>query len=271
MFMHFLVSVLDVPYTCDMKRIVFLFAGTWILMSLVVLQHSVPFSAVKSHDILSRIALLFTETAGKIGTAIIVILTVLIYTRRMSSDKQVLKTFLRSSVLLFLLIGGFAFINEHLTKKATRVIRPSLQYISETTGGDFKPETLYQFESSERSAKVVAAISQHRTSFHSIDQNVLNHWSDETGYSFPSGHTFNAFLLATIISFSLFHSRSKNVVAFYFIPPIWAMFVGISRVALGAHSALDVIFGGAIGLIAGLVFIHWDDLRHLVLHRKYNV
>jgi phosphatidylglycerophosphatase B len=254
-----------------MKGIAALFVASWLAMTGLVLFSDVAFSAIESRAVWTRIALAITETAGKIGTVIIVLVTVLLYTRRMQSSMAVFKTLLRSSVLLFVLIGGFAFINEHLTKKTTRVIRPSLEYIARQTQGEFIPEQLYARSGDERTAVVMNAIANHRTAFHHVDKYVLNHWSDETGYSFPSGHTFNAFLLATIISFSLYHSRSKQVRYYYILPPLWAMAVGISRVALGAHSAADVIAGGGMGLIAGMVFIHWDDLRHLVLHRKYDV
>ena len=254
-----------------MKRILIIFSLSWLLMTLMVIFCEIEFSAIESRAAWTRIALTITETAGKIGTIIIVVLTVLLYTRRMQSSTDVAKTLLRSMALLFALIGGFAFINEHLTKKAAKAIRPSLTYISGLTQGDFSPEQLYARNDADRTAMVMSAIANHRTSFHHVDKYVLNHWSDETGYSFPSGHTFNAFLLAVIISFSLYHSRSKTVNYYYVIPPVWAMMVGVSRVALGAHSAKDVIFGGALGLGAGLLFIHWDDLRHLVLHRKYDV
>jgi phosphatidylglycerophosphatase B len=253
-----------------MKKILILFLLSWLLMTLIVIFGQIAFSAIESRAVWTRVALTITETAGKMGTVIIIVITVLLYTRRMQNSREIIRTLLRSAVFLFLMIGGFAFINEHLTKKATKVIRPSLLYIAGRTDGDFTPQQLYSKSVDDRTAVVMAAIAKHRTDFHHVDQYVLNHWSDETGYSFPSGHTFNAFLLATIVSFSLYHSRSKRVVNFYLIPPVWSMAVGISRVALGAHSWVDVVFGGAIGLAAGLVFIHWDDLRHLVLHRKYN-
>jgi phosphatidylglycerophosphatase B len=254
-----------------MKKIVILFAFCWVCMVVVVFLPDVAFSAIAHDSIKSKVAILITETAGKIGTFLIVVITVLLYTRKMLRSRDILKTLIRSTFLLFILIGGFAFINENLTKKATKIIRPSLKYIHHMTNGDFNPEKLYISSDDQRTQIVMSAIASHKSNFDHVDRNVLNHWIDETGYSFPSGHTFNAFLLATIISFSLYHSRSKSVDQYYVIPPVWAMMVGISRVALGAHGPWDVFFGGALGMTAGLVFIHWDDLRHLVLHRKYNV
>jgi len=67
-------------------------------------------------------------------------------------------------------------------------------------------------------------------------------------YSFPSGHTFNAFLLFYIL-------RDNELVNNYF--KIVPYLVAISRVMLGVHYPTDVIAGA---ILAKLVFLSKDCL-----------
>ncbi len=76
-------------------------------------------------------------------------------------------------------------------------------------------------------------------------------------YSFPSGHTTRAALLAL---FSLFFCK-KRIVKIILI--IWAVLVSVSRIALGAHWFLDVIGGWLTAYIS--IF-----LTNYILFRNYN-
>lgn len=62
-------------------------------------------------------------------------------------------------------------------------------------------------------------------------------------FSFPSGHTAGAFLMATVVS-SFFPLISA---AFF----VWASLVGLSRIYLGVHYPTDVLAGMVVGVCCG--------------------
>ena len=75
-----------------------------------------------------------------------------------------------------------------------------------------------------------------------IDNKIINReWFKIDSYSFPSGHTFNAFLLFYILNHNGF-----LIGDFYYIIPY---LVGLSRVVLNVHYLSDVFVGGLLAKI----------------------
>lgn len=68
-------------------------------------------------------------------------------------------------------------------------------------------------------------------------------------YSFPSGHTQTAFVIAAILS--AFLDRRYNIITF-----LLAAAVGMSRIYLGVHFFTDVIAGAAAGIVLGVLAIY---------------
>jgi len=73
------------------------------------------------------------------------------------------------------------------------------------------------------------------------------------GRSFPSGHTSQAFFMATLIS-GHFHSSAWIVFLLYAI----ALMVGITRMYVGAHYPRDVLAGAILGSAWGLLGVLVD-------------
>jgi undecaprenyl-diphosphatase len=64
-------------------------------------------------------------------------------------------------------------------------------------------------------------------------------------FSFPSGHTSAAFLMATLLAY--FHPAL--VLPAY----LWATSVGMSRIFLGVHFPTDILVGTAMGMSVALI------------------
>jgi len=67
-------------------------------------------------------------------------------------------------------------------------------------------------------------------------------------YGFVSSHSANFFALATFI-FMTFKSTSK----WWSLLFVWACLIAYSRVYLGVHYPLDIIGGGMLGILIGLL------------------
>lgn len=132
-------------------------------------------------------------------------------------------------------------------------------------------DSLYQLSKEERKAYFENLIKNNSLSFKEIDPEIQEHWITESGFSFPSGHTFNAFLFAMILAYAIYFNRSyPHLRKLFFIPFIWAVLVGVSRVAVGAHTALDVTAGAGLGIITGAVFLYIDISRHWLIGKKLS-
>lgn len=70
-------------------------------------------------------------------------------------------------------------------------------------------------------------------------------------YGFVSSHAANAFSLATI--FILIGRKYKIYVVSI---TLWALIIGYSRIYVGVHYPLDVICGGILGIVIGLLIYY---------------
>jgi len=74
-----------------------------------------------------------------------------------------------------------------------------------------------------------------------------------SGHSFPSGHTITAFALAGVVYACCASERlSLKNACLIFVSLMLAIFVGLSRIAVGAHWPYDVMAGACIGWLSGL-------------------
>jgi phosphatidylglycerophosphatase B len=260
---------MDIKYTIFVRMTGHVFKlalGIWVAMVAIVFIKGISFSAIEGSSLLSSVAIWITESGGKYGTLLILLVTCIFFTRFIEGSGKKLVTFSLTLIKLIVVIGVFAYLIKHALKQS----RPSHLYIAERSQGAMSLQQLYALENAGRRDLLSQTIEKNNALFAGINPHILSHWTEETGYSFPSGHSFNGFLLACILSFSLYNSRSKTGRKLYFLPLIWAASVAISRVALGAHTAWDVSFGALTGILIAFLLMHFNLLRDNLLHRKYQ-
>lgn len=79
---------------------------------------------------------------------------------------------------------------------------------------------------------------------------------NESGMSFPSGHSERSFLSVTIIS--NFYPRYKLFLY------ILSSLIAFSRIYVGVHYPFDVIIGAFIGIITGIVILKSKKINRMV-------
>jgi len=223
----------------------------------------VKFTACKAGSYWCYTAYWLTESAGKYGTLIIVIATGLIFALQARGPANRMKAFLKVALVFIILLSSFAYINEHVTKAILKFPRPSHLYIVEAAHGNI--DSLYILKSEPREACLRQMINSTPALYDMLDQKVQDHWVEESGYSFPSGHSFNAFLCGCLLAYCVAQGRFRKL---YFLPLVWSVMIAVSRVAIGAHSALDVSVGGLLGILVAWAFLSMDYTRNLLALEK---
>lgn len=210
-----------------------------------------------------------TESAGRIGTVIVILMASIMLALQVATVKERVVGFLRTFVTLSVILSAFALVNEHVVKPILQVPRPSHRYIVEQSKSEVKLDSLYTLPAAERRAVFKQLIDADTMAFKNWDERILNHLLDETGYSFPSGHSFNAFLLAGMLAFCIYHLADRKARWLCAVPLAWAVMVAVSRVALGAHTALDVSIGSTFGLTISQGLLYFPGIRRLLIPDEY--
>ncbi len=83
--------------------------------------------------------------------------------------------------------------------------------------------------------------------FETLDDVRVKHLWSATGSSFPSGHTSQAFAIATV--FSLQYRKTGVVIPSF----AWAFAIGYGRIFLGVHYPSDVLAGAFLGVAGGVL------------------
>ena len=211
-----------------------------------------------------------TQSGGWFGSLIIVLIISTAFAFIPLHPRGKIVMFFRTFLSLVIILGSFAKLNESYLKSTFAISRPSHRFIIQQSGSKANLDSIYLLVVPERQKFFRSVVDTDTIHFHSIDKTILSHWIDEAGYSMPSGHTFNAFLLESMLSFSLFELNKRRITIWLYVPMIWAALVGLSRVVLGVHTPLDVSMGALLGLITSHGLLAIPALNRLLVPARHD-
>lgn len=168
------------------------------------------------------------------------------------------------TLAMIVVIPGHAMVNEKLTKPMFAVPRPNIVALTEShaLGPRIREPADFYAIGDKPARSEFLATRLARLDEPALSQRVRDHWLDETGYSFPSGHSTAAMTVASLfvaIGFlwlSGWRQRITNTIL-----PIWAVCVVYSRPLLEVHTPIDVSSGTLTGFALGLaafVCVRWS-------------
>lgn len=169
-------------------------------------------------------------------------------------------------VILFLSII-FLQATTQIIKSGAKAIweepRPYMSYVVEK-GVD--TTAFYEVDRNERSV-ILESVLDTDTNTPSWLQ---NHWQNETGYSFPSGHTIFAVIWAFIIIGFLTREKDSKTWLAMIIMTLWAGLMMVSRVRLGMHFPIDLLVSTIIAYIVALLFFYFLAKRDTLIAGAFN-
>lgn len=245
---------------------------TWLLVSLSflipVLDSTQPpyFNLLQT---LPEIAYWLSQSGGKFGETIIgILMLTLLVTRKGINNTRRWKEAGIVLLITTIFAGGGAAFNEHIIKTKLKIPRPNIIWLAGENGSGPLGMTAEQFYNSGnkdvRSQLLLGILSQEPIPV-PLSTSIEAHWIEESGYSFPSGHSYSAMLFAAFfLAMATSYLSTKRIWLFYALLP-WALAVCYSRTILRVHTPTDITVGSLQGLVLGM--IAWAIARTLI--RKF--
>ncbi len=219
-----------------------------------------PFGFSAIHEgWLAAFWLLISNSGGTVGVSLITILFCVLISMHYKGWRTKLLVTVGSLIAFSIVLGVFARLNEYFIKERLMVERPNIRYLHKNKGFDSK--AFYAFDSKDERRRYIREFFEEHPECivfdgEALHPRVVEHWIHESGYSFPSGHSFNAFLMSTLMAYIiLFIYSDFRRRKFFVLPFVWAALVALSRVILGVHSALDISVGALMGSSIALLIV----------------
>lgn len=211
---------------------------------------------------LNIIAWWLTESASVYGIPVIGFIMLLLVSRRPRRPwRERSLDMMAIASLLLAVLGLVSLLNEYLIKPGFHVFRPNILHLAGNPPAQpalrISAAAFYQLPDKDaRSDYLSRILNAADYNGPELQPRLKHHWIEETGYSFPSGHTTAAMALASFfLALASTRFNGRKLIP-YLILPFWGLMVAWSRTVLQVHTPIDVLAGGVQGLVAGL-FAWW--------------
>ena len=251
-------NAIAIPTDKTRSRLLLIMLSGLALLPLTYLPPFNPFTKPQV-DLTGPVALAaywLSESGGVYGIPIVaVFMTMLVVCRAKLTWRQRGR---ESAVILLAvagLLGVLASINEHVVKPIFAVPRPNIQELAaKPPDPPLLGMTVAEFyalpDKAARSDYLRTVLTPDRID---LPERIRAHWIAETGFSFPSGHSFAAMMFATFfLGLGLGCCTGRRLWPLYLLV-VWAVAVCFARPILRVHSPTDVCLGGLEGVLAGVL------------------
>lgn len=233
---------------------------TWLFIPLSFVIPSVDSTRAPYFDLtdtFSQMVYWVSQSGGTSGAPVVAVLMLFVLVSRNGmTTAQRWKETVAIALLAAVCAGGGAAINEHVVKPELKIPRPNIVWLAEENGAGplgMTPESFYEKGDKEARRVPLATVLQAIPKPVLLSPSIESHWIEETGYSFPSGHSFAAMFFATfLLSIAVVMLNTKRIWLFYLLLP-WALAVCYSRPILRLHTPVDITIGSLQGLVIGLI------------------
>ncbi|WP_413485355.1 phosphatase PAP2 family protein [Shewanella baltica] len=214
----------------------------WLLLasipSLLLLTQNQLFPLIDLHSHLARTLYWITMT-GTAPYGVATVLFVLAIAYRLMPKALFMSLFLAISLSQVISLSV-----SHTLKSYFKEPRPNLVFLAKQalpTDEQLSLDAFYQLDKQERSKTISTALDGLKVTEPEmrLDSRIHQHWEDEIGYSFPSGHTIFAVTLVLTASYYLLLAGLPSVAL---VLLGWGFLMGLSRMLLGMHWPQDVLF-----------------------------
>lgn len=196
------------------------------------------------------------SASSRVAPVVGIVLLLILVTRKDIGNPERWKEAGAAFVVVAIFAGGGAALNENVLKERLMVPRPNIVWLAGVDGAGplgMTPQEFYESGGKAARSDVLKGVLNQNPAPVSLSTRIESHWVAETGFSFPSGHSFAAFLFATFFLFTAVSVlSSKRLWLFCLLLP-WAVAVCYSRSILRVHTPADIATGALQGIVLGMV------------------